>query len=555
MMFGVGEGPRTASPTSLRLRELQDETGGFTAFICWPFQSAEHPARAGRRQRPRLPAHATPWRGWCSTTSRTSRPPGSPWAAGVAQAALHMGCNDFGQVMIEENVVSAAGTTFKMDSEEVERHIRDAGFRAARRNMRYQLVGGGVGVSTRVLSAPWVLTGDPAAADAIADGAIALDGDRVLAVGPRAEVEARFGPAERLDAVILPALVNAHLHLELSHMQGWVTGGEGLPAWIQLFIASRRRTREGEPEQAMLMAAEDLVRAGVAAVGDVTNTLDSLRAARRGRPGRDALPRGLRLQPSTASRPPVPPPAPPAIRPGRRRPGLRVVRRARTPSTPPAPSRSARSSGPAPARSTWPRTPPSGPSAPTESAAPSAGCTASLGARFGALRASGRSAVAAVARRAPPAPPRRPLRGPRRRGRPAAGRERRHGGALPALEPVHRRAAPAPRGAARRRGSRSPSAPTRSPPRPRSRRSPSWPCSTASSRPSPPRASSRSPGTAPRWARRTWAASRPGARPACWRRRSTARRWRTPSSGSSRPSAPRSGPSRGSRRQRPEVSA
>jgi cyclic dehypoxanthinyl futalosine synthase len=37
-------------------------------------------------------------------------------------------------------VVSAAGTTFKMDSEEVERHIRDAGFRAARRNMRYQLV-------------------------------------------------------------------------------------------------------------------------------------------------------------------------------------------------------------------------------------------------------------------------------------------------------------------------------------------------------------------------------------------------------------------------------
>ena len=49
---------------------------------------------------------------------------------GVAQAALHMGCNDFGSVMIEENVVAPAGTTFQMDSEEVERHIRDAGFRA-----------------------------------------------------------------------------------------------------------------------------------------------------------------------------------------------------------------------------------------------------------------------------------------------------------------------------------------------------------------------------------------------------------------------------------------
>jgi cyclic dehypoxanthinyl futalosine synthase len=43
--------------------------------------------------------------------------------------------------MIEENVVSAAGTTFQMDADEVERHIRDAGFRPARRNMRYQLVG------------------------------------------------------------------------------------------------------------------------------------------------------------------------------------------------------------------------------------------------------------------------------------------------------------------------------------------------------------------------------------------------------------------------------
>ncbi len=60
---------------------------------------------------------------------------------GVAQAALHMGCNDFGSVMIEENVVSAAGTTFQMDAEEVERHIRDSGFLPARRNMRYELVG------------------------------------------------------------------------------------------------------------------------------------------------------------------------------------------------------------------------------------------------------------------------------------------------------------------------------------------------------------------------------------------------------------------------------
>jgi len=57
--------------------------------------------------------------------------------AGVAQAALHGGANDFGQVMIEENVVSAAGTTHSMTAANIERHIRDAGFGVMRRNVRY----------------------------------------------------------------------------------------------------------------------------------------------------------------------------------------------------------------------------------------------------------------------------------------------------------------------------------------------------------------------------------------------------------------------------------
>jgi len=141
-------------------------------------------------------------------------------------------------------------------------------------------------VTIRAYSAPWVLLGRPgsgappagAGADAIRDGAVALDGDAVVAVGPRAEIERRHGPAERLEAVILPALVNAHLHLELSHMAGRVAGGEGLAAWIQLFVAARAaRADPFEIEQAMVMGAEDLRRFGVAAVGDVTNTLGSLR--------------------------------------------------------------------------------------------------------------------------------------------------------------------------------------------------------------------------------------------------------------------------------------
>jgi cytosine/adenosine deaminase-related metal-dependent hydrolase len=100
-----------------------------------------------------------------------------------------------------------------------------------------------------------------------------------VAVGPRAEVEARHGRGERLDAVILPALVNAHLHLELSHLAHAVAGGEGLAPWVQLLIAARARAAEGAPDaprQAMIMAAEDLARAGVAAVGEVSNTLASL---------------------------------------------------------------------------------------------------------------------------------------------------------------------------------------------------------------------------------------------------------------------------------------
>ncbi len=133
-------------------------------------------------------------------------------------------------------------------------------------------------MTPRVYSAPWVLVGRAAAsAGAIRDGAIALDGDRILAVGPRAAVEERFGAGERLEAVILPALVNAHLHLELSHMAGRVAGGEGLPSWIHLFISARALPRpEEEAAQAMIMSAEDMARAGVGAVGDVSNTLGSV---------------------------------------------------------------------------------------------------------------------------------------------------------------------------------------------------------------------------------------------------------------------------------------
>jgi cytosine/adenosine deaminase-related metal-dependent hydrolase len=159
----------------------------------------------------------------------------------------------------------------------------------------------------RVVAAPWVLLGSrslsPRAAGgegrgeggaspltpalspqagrggSIQDAALALDGDVVAAVGPRAEVEARFGPAERVDAVLLPALVNAHTHLELSHLQNAVPGGEGLADWVRVLVAVR--ANRPDPGAALDEAVLRLAEAGVAAVGEVTNGLAALPALRR----------------------------------------------------------------------------------------------------------------------------------------------------------------------------------------------------------------------------------------------------------------------------------
>jgi cytosine/adenosine deaminase-related metal-dependent hydrolase len=121
--------------------------------------------------------------------------------------------------------------------------------------------------------------GAPAAAPFLRDGAVALEDDRILEVGPRAEVEARHGRAERLEAVLLPALVNAHTHLELSHLRGRVAGGAGLVPWIRGLLAARAEAPD--PGGAIAEAVAELDRAGVAAVGEVTNTLAALPALAR----------------------------------------------------------------------------------------------------------------------------------------------------------------------------------------------------------------------------------------------------------------------------------
>jgi cyclic dehypoxanthinyl futalosine synthase len=58
----------------------------------------------------------------------------------IGQLALRFGCNDFGSLMIEENVVSAANTTHRTTVEEMDRLIRDAGFTPARRRQDYTII-------------------------------------------------------------------------------------------------------------------------------------------------------------------------------------------------------------------------------------------------------------------------------------------------------------------------------------------------------------------------------------------------------------------------------
>jgi cyclic dehypoxanthinyl futalosine synthase len=138
MVFGFGEGPHHIVNHFERLRALQDETAGFTAFICWPFQAEGtrlklHDDTTAMRYL-RLFALARLYLDNFPSL-QVSWPTMGPE---VGQVGLRFGGNDFGSAMIEENVVSQAGAIFKLGAPDIERYIRAAGFTPRRRNMRYE---------------------------------------------------------------------------------------------------------------------------------------------------------------------------------------------------------------------------------------------------------------------------------------------------------------------------------------------------------------------------------------------------------------------------------
>jgi cyclic dehypoxanthinyl futalosine synthase len=137
MMFGAGESREDRIEHMIRVRDLQRETGGFTAFIPWTLQ-ADGTGMDGAPETTaveylktvaisRLVIDNVP----NVQVSYVTQGPK------VAQVALHFGCNDFGSLMMEENVVSATGTDFIMPRQTLVRFIREAGFEAVPRYQDY----------------------------------------------------------------------------------------------------------------------------------------------------------------------------------------------------------------------------------------------------------------------------------------------------------------------------------------------------------------------------------------------------------------------------------
>jgi len=140
MMYGTVETDEERLEHLLRLRALQDETGGFTAFITWSYQP-QHTELGGVEAtgvdylrtlalaRIVLDNFDNLQASWVTQGGK------------VGQLSLAFGANDMGSVMIEENVVRAAGASYCMDEVEIVRNIEDAGFSARRRNMHYDILG------------------------------------------------------------------------------------------------------------------------------------------------------------------------------------------------------------------------------------------------------------------------------------------------------------------------------------------------------------------------------------------------------------------------------
>ena len=140
MMFGHVETLEERIEHMERVRQLQDETGGLTAFISWTFQPehtemADVPARGAFEY---LKTQAVS-RLYLDNVPNIQ----SSWVtqgAKIGQLALYFGANDMGSLMIEENVVASAGTVHHLTLDQIKRAIRDSGYIPRQRNVFYEYI-------------------------------------------------------------------------------------------------------------------------------------------------------------------------------------------------------------------------------------------------------------------------------------------------------------------------------------------------------------------------------------------------------------------------------
>ena len=140
MMYGMGETLAARVEHLQRVRDLQDETGGFTAFISWTFQH-EH---TDMQEIPETYAHE-----YLKTLAVTRlffdniihfQTSWVTQGKKIGQLALKFGADDMGSIMIEENVVSAAGTVYRMSQDEMEQLIAAAGYLPRQRTNLYERI-------------------------------------------------------------------------------------------------------------------------------------------------------------------------------------------------------------------------------------------------------------------------------------------------------------------------------------------------------------------------------------------------------------------------------
>lgn len=143
MMFGHIETMDERLEHLQRIRDLQDRTSGFTAFIPWPFQPDNTALAQGETIEKETAFGYLKMLSLSRIFLDNVDNIQASWVTQgpkIAQLSLFFGANDFGSTMIEENVVAAAGVHFRLSEEEIQKLVRDAGFEPRQRLMDYTLV-------------------------------------------------------------------------------------------------------------------------------------------------------------------------------------------------------------------------------------------------------------------------------------------------------------------------------------------------------------------------------------------------------------------------------